>query len=203
MVPSSEKLHYTKWNHSGHRKMHTVKMEDDIPLAHYPPTYKDYRHKVDAALAALSLTTPYMEHLDDDVPVEDLDEIHNKFAEVALTNSPTAPIMVDSPQGLLHIKTMLTEYDYEVVQSAAQLRRYVTNKLIEESSHPDARIRMKALELLGKVSDVGLFTEKTEVTLRHRPTEELEQLLRERLTKIIDMDAAPVPLTDLSEISPV
>jgi len=50
----------------------------------------------------------------------------------------------------------------------------------------DPRIRIKALELLGKVSDVGLFTDKTEITLRHRPTEELEQMLRERLTRVIE-----------------
>jgi hypothetical protein len=52
---------------------------------------------------------------------------------------------------------------------------------------------MKALELLGKISDVGLFTEKTEITMRHRPTEELEQLLRERLTKVIEAEPVPTP----------
>jgi hypothetical protein len=49
-------------------------------------------------------------------------------------------------------------------------------------------VLLKCYELLGKISDVGLFTDKTEVTLRHRPTEELEQLLRERLMKTIDPD---------------
>jgi len=38
---------------------------------------------------------------------------------------------------------------------------------------------------------VGLFTDKTEITMRHRPTEELEQLLRERLTKVIEGDVVP------------
>jgi hypothetical protein len=40
--------------------------------------------------------------------------------------------------------------------------------------------------MLGKISDVGLFTDKTEITMRHRPTEELEQLLRERLTRVVE-----------------
>jgi hypothetical protein len=47
---------------------------------------------------------------------------------------------------------------------------------------------MKALELLGKISDVGLFTDKSEVTYRHRPTEELERLLKERLAKVLEID---------------
>jgi hypothetical protein len=60
-----------------------------------------------------------------------------------------------------------------------------------DSTNPDPRIRLKCYELLGKISDVGLFTDKTEVTMRHRPTEELEQLLRERLMKTLD--AADIP----------
>ena len=55
-----------------------------------------------------------------------------------------------------------------------------------DSANADPRIRLKSLEMLGKISDVGLFTDKTEITMRHRPTEELEQMLRERLTKVIE-----------------
>ena len=41
----------------------------------------------------------------------------------------------------------------------------VTNKLLLESENDDPRIRIRALELLGKISDVGLFAEKSRVTL--------------------------------------
>jgi hypothetical protein len=54
--------------------------------------------------------------------------------------------------------------------------------------------------MLGKISDVGLFTDKTEVTMRHRPTEELEQLLRERLTKTIEMIEEPPKLPTVDEV---
>jgi hypothetical protein len=90
------------------------------------------------------------------------------------------------------------------------MRTYVTNKLILETENPDPRIRLKSLELLGKISDVGLFTDKTEITLRHRPTEELEQMLRERLTQVIEnevfeprADAKTPAKLDLSEITDV
>jgi len=75
-----------------------------------------------------------------------------------------------------------------VIKSSQQIRTYVTNKLIMESSNADPRIRLKSLEMLGKISDVGLFTDKTEITMRHRPTEELEQMLRERLTKVLEAE---------------
>jgi hypothetical protein len=114
------------------------------------------------------------------------------------------------PEVIVHIAAMLDEYDKTVVKSAQQMRTYVTNKLILETENPDPRIRLKSLELLGKISDVGLFTDKTEITLRHRPTEELEQMLRERLTQVIEnevfeprADAKTPAKLDLSEITDV
>jgi hypothetical protein len=93
------------------------------------------------------------------------------------------------------------------VESAAQIRTFVTNRLLLETESPDPRIRLRALEMLGKISDVGLFTEKTEVTMRHRPTEELEQLLRERLTRVINPEDARVvtnmtPVQDITDVEP-
>jgi hypothetical protein len=49
----------------------------------------------------------------------------------------------------------------------------------------DARIRMKALELLGKLSDVGLFTERSEVTVSNKSTIELENVLKDKLRKLM------------------
>ena len=106
-----------------------------------------------------------------------------------------------TPSALRHIDVMLKEFSHNVVESSTQLRHYVTNKLVEESANPDPRIRMKALELLGKISDVGLFADKTEVTITHQTTEDLRESLRAKLSKlaspetIIDaevVDATPV-----------
>jgi hypothetical protein len=40
---------------------------------------------------------------------------------------------------------------------------------------------MKALELLGKITDVGLFTEKSEVTVTHRSTDDLVSSIRSKI----------------------
>jgi len=55
------------------------------------------------------------------------------------------------------------------------------NKLVLETENPDARIRIRALELLGKMTDVGLFTERKEITVTHQNADELREKLREKL----------------------
>ena len=88
----------------------------------------------------------------------------------------------------------------EIVHEAKSLRHYVTNKLIVESDNNDARIRMKALELLGKISDVGRFSERTEVTVTNRSTSELEDVLKSKLKKLMGdvdvQDAVILPVVE-------
>ena len=45
---------------------------------------------------------------------------------------------------------------------------------------------MRALELLGKISDVGLFTEKSEVTITHQTTDDIKEKLRGKLAKLVN-----------------
>lgn len=88
------------------------------------------------------------------------------------------------PAAIIELDTLLSEFSHAVVKNAVQIRTYVTNKLLQESVNPDPRVRIRALELLGKISDVGLFTERSEVTVTHRSTEDLRQSLREKLAVI-------------------
>ena len=93
-----------------------------------------------------------------------------------------------TPASLINVRDYLDEYGRQVVTHAVEMRHLVTNRLLEESRHPDARIRIRALELLGKHSDVGLFTEKQEVTITHQTTDELKDRLRAKLQKLIRKD---------------
>lgn len=96
----------------------------------------------------------------------------------------------------MHLEEILGEFDKKVVQSAVQLRIYVTNRLIKESADPDPKIRIRALELLGRISDVGLFTDRTELTITHRATTDLESKLREKLQKLLEDAPAIVKTSD-------
>ena len=90
-----------------------------------------------------------------------------------------------TPATLLMTDRILKDFGHSVVKSATQVRHLVTNKLIEETENPDPRVRIRALELLGKISDVGLFAEKTEVTITHQTTDDLKDRLRDKLTRLM------------------
>ena len=89
-----------------------------------------------------------------------------------------------TPASLVLTNNILQEFGHSVVESALQVRHLVTNKLIDETENPDPRVRIRALELLGKISDVGLFAEKSEVTITHQSTDDLRARIREKLQKL-------------------
>jgi len=119
--------------------------------------------------AAAKLTLAYA-----DDPEGTSKKVNNKRA----SSLPPATLMVTH--------TILSQFGHSVVQNAVQVRHLVTNKLIQETDNPDPRVRIRALELLGKISDVGLFSEKTEVTLTHQTTDELKDRLRAKLVKLVN-----------------
>ena len=102
-----------------------------------------------------------------------------------------------TPASLVLTNNILTEFGQSVVQSATHVRHLVTNKLLLETENPDAKVRLRALELLGKISDVGLFAEKTEVTVTHQTSDELKQKLRQKLKKLeklVNPAETPIPV---------
>lgn len=107
-----------------------------------------------------------------------------------------------TPQAVRHLVTMLSAYDWEFVEQAKNLRGMAVAKIIEETNHPDARIRLKALEMLGKVTEVGLFTEKVEIKKAALSDIEVEQRIKDKLNKfmqvvdVIDIEEAPDPLDE-------
>lgn len=96
-----------------------------------------------------------------------------------------------TPASLKEVRGYLDEYGRQVVTHAIEVRHLVTNRLLEESRNPDPRIRIRALELLGKHSDVGLFSDRSEVTITHQTTDELREKLRAKLRKLMNKDNEP------------
>ena len=91
-----------------------------------------------------------------------------------------------TPASLILTNSILQEFGQSVAESATQIRHLVTNKLLLESENPDPRVRIRALELLGKISDVSLFAEKSEVTITHQSTDDLRAKLRQKLEKLVN-----------------
>ena len=91
-----------------------------------------------------------------------------------------------TPASLVLTNNILQEFGQSVVQSAVHVRHLITNKLILETENPDARARLRALELLGKISDVSLFAEKSEITVTHQSSDDLRMKLRGKLEKLVN-----------------
>ena len=101
-----------------------------------------------------------------------------------------------TPASLLMTNSILQEFGQSVADSAVQIRHMVTNKLVLETDNPDPRVRIRALELLGKISDVGLFAEKSEVTITHQSTEDLKNRLRSKLAKLVNPEVDDAIIID-------
>lgn len=101
------------------------------------------------------------------------------------TATTTATLMKQTPAALLLTEQVLKDFGHKIVQEAEQIRHLVTNKLVQETENPDARVRIRALELLGKISDVGLFSERKELTVTHQTADDVRERLKARLAKLI------------------
>jgi hypothetical protein len=70
--------------------------------------------------------------------------------------------------------------------------------LVQIADCGDTKAELKALELLGKISDVGLFTERSEITVHHTNSKSLEDSIRERVKRLLNSDVTDItPLDDL------
>lgn len=96
------------------------------------------------------------------------------------------PQVVTSIGAAVKLRALITKYDEVIIDSAVQARTYIMNRLLEISDPDgDAKIgeQLRALELMGKVSEVGMFTERVEININNKSTEELEADLVSTLAK--------------------
>lgn len=170
-----------------------LKIDPDMPVAE-----SDTQDGYMSTLTAAAGTARLLEAAGLDIAFgdEDLDDAATTARQAARNPSAlqTRPaikaITKKTPAALLLTEKILKDYGHKIVEEASQVRHMVVNKLIQETENPDARIRVKALELLGKVSDVGLFTEKQEITITHQTSDDLRARLRRKLEKMM-VDVTP------------
>ena len=163
----------------------------------------------DRAGAAASTALELAEHGLDVLPNKEDEAIAaglvNSYAADPDKTSRTANanrVSTLTPASLILTDKILTEFGRSVVDSSMQIRHLVTNKLLLETENPDSRTRIKALELLGKISDVGLFSEKSEITITHQSTDDLKSKLRRKLEKLVpqEEEAEDAVLLDGEEV---
>lgn len=88
--------------------------------------------------------------------------------------------------------SFLRTYGQQIALDVAQARAAITHKLMELANCGDPRYELKALELLGKHSDIGLFTERSEITINYKDPTELENAIKERVKRLLNADIVDV-----------
>jgi len=150
---------------------------------------------------------------DDDATITNAQQKSAQDAFAAMTipldaeTQKQALTKVTVPKAVQHLVGMLTAYDWAFVEQAKEIRGYCIAQLLEESKHPDAKIRLRSIEVLGKVTEVALFTERIEIKKTALSDGDLEKEIQTRMDKYMDLmkvvegKADDVP-PELVEIAP-
>ena len=140
---------------------------------------------------------------------ENDDTIVSKAQEAKAAEAFSALITADpqAQQNLLNLQipeeirstvAMVSAYQWRFIEQAEEIRSMAVTKIVKETDHPDARIRLKALEMLGKVTEIALFTDRVSVKTEDITDEELEKRIKEKLGRF--MGAANVVDVESKEV---
>lgn len=158
-----------------------VPILDEVPIV-------DLRERINAQAATAELLVDA--GLDIEVTQQDIEDA-NALVQAFAEDPQLVSTKVDhnnssklSTGAVLLVRQIMDEFGGAILESATNIRNLVVNKLIIETGNADPRIRIRALELLGKMGDVALFTERSEVTITHQSTDDLRAKLKSRLTKL-------------------
>ncbi len=130
---------------------------------------------------------------DEDVQIQaEKSAAQEAFVALTANYSPDAKKLaiaaLDAPPAVRHLVAMLTAYDWQFVEQAQELRGYTVAQILEETKSQDKRHRLRALELLGKVTEVALFTERMEIKKSDITDEELERKIKEKLGRVLNAE---------------
>lgn len=143
-----------------------------------------------------------------DIEVTDEDAANAETAFQAYVDGNKSALThtkLQKPESIIKLEALVSEYDWRVIQHTDQIRMIVTNKLLNLSDNKDPKVQLKAVELLGKLADVGMFVEKQEITYKQRTDDEIDAALNEKLGMLIEgsftstPETAPTPLVNTTK----
>jgi hypothetical protein len=165
---------------------HRVPYDTD---AEKPETFED-------ELAVTANTVDLLEGLG--MPIEaspeDMEQT-KRLVQSAINDHKTSPLQ--NVNVAYAAKEFLKAYGNQLAMDAHQARSAITAKLMEIANCGDPKYELKALELLGKHSDIGLFTERSEITVNYKSSGDLENAIKERVKRLLNADIVDVtPISD-------
>ena len=152
-------------------------------------------------LSAQHKTSQWLKQLtdeDDEILTEAQEEKITDTFNALVTHDPNAKqklLQLDLPEEIKSAVGMVTAYQWKFVEQAEALRSMSVAKIVKETDHPDAKVRLKALELLGKVTEVALFTDRVSVKSEDVSDEELDKRIKDKLGRYM----GAVDIVDVEE----
>jgi len=125
-----------------------------------------------------------------------VDEVEKKAARAAFQAITFADpneeqrgklVQIKTPAAVQHLVGMLSAYDWEFIERAKEIRGYCVAQLLEETKDKSPSIRLKALGLLGKVTEIGLFTDKIEIKKIEMTDQDIEARIKEKLNRFMQV----------------
>jgi hypothetical protein len=125
---------------------------------------------------------------DDDVTPEEAQAAKSMFENMLPGDKnsrakPEEKKALATPGIAMALSGYINHYEKQIVADKVQVRTIVVNRLMEISQDDDNKVALKALELLGKASD--LFTDRSEITITHQTSDELKAAIKERITQLM------------------
>lgn len=145
----------------------------------------DSTQTFDDELKVVANTQSFLEQLGS-VPEFD-EETARKSAELlkaAVKNKNKEAL--NTPAVAFGAKAFVQEYGKRLAFDMSEVRTAITQKLMDLANCGDAKYELKALELLGKHSDIALFTERSEVTVNYKSSSDLEDAIKERIKRLLN-----------------
>ena len=173
--------------------MPTIEPTRDIPMPYDEAADQNQNFTEDLAVTANTIEV--LEELGAPPEISADDAI--KTAELlksAIKKQDTKAL--SNPLVAFGAKEFLRTYSTRLAVEVSDIRTALTNKLLELANCGDPRYELKALELLGKHSDIALFTERSEVTINYKNSNDLESAIKDRIRRILHSTAVDVePIT--------
>ena len=157
-------------------------LDRPIPVQAQPEIGRTYEDRLKVAGNTAMLLNEL--GVEDDLSPEEKEKAMQMIAKLKPADDKSSPPIEEEKElknysVALAIGNYLNEYEKQIVADKVQVRTVVVNRLMEISQDGDNKVALKALELLGKASD--LFTERSEITITHQTSDELKAAIKERI----------------------
>lgn len=175
------------------------------PTTEHPIPFdlSDEQPKTHADSVAIAVNTvDFIEQLDGCLDYDD--KALNQAGKLIVgSEKPSTPKTVSITSEAKAASVLIKKFDFQAFSDQLQARNFITNKLITLADSGDPKVELKALELLGKHSDIGLFTERSEITIHHTTSSSLENSIKERIKRLMNADVTDIKPNLIDELDEI